>query len=129
MNTTPVATIAEIDAATAYDFTGLTDSEIYSLVGAIETDPSSNPHLAVIEQAFNRAALAEIERRAQKTYRVYVTLIDPRTGWKSVQEDFFTGTPADFSDFYGPHNWTKGSGVVEGPTGKVDWEIVDTTAW
>lgn len=119
MNTTPVATIDEIDAATDYDFSGQTDNEIYGLIGSMEANPSTNPHLAIIERAFIRAGLAEIERRATKTYRVYVTLIDPRTGWKSVQDDYFTGTPADFSDFYGPHNWTKGSGVVTGTHGEV----------
>lgn len=126
MITVTEAQIAEINAATAYDFSGFSDQDIYSLVETMEARPEvESVDLAALEVAFIRAGLAEIERRAQKTYRVLITRVDPSTGWTSVESDFFIGTPADFSDFFGPHNWTKGSGVVTGTTGRVEWEIVD----
>lgn len=125
MITVTAAQIAEIDAATSYDFSDFTDQDIYTLVDAmIERPEVDSPDLAALEAAFVVAGLAEIERRAQKTYRVLITRVNPGTGWTEVHEDYFVGTPADFSDFFGPHNWTKGSGVVEGTTGKVEWELV-----
>lgn len=126
MITVTEAQIAEINAATAYDFSDFSDQDIYTLVEAMEARPEvESVDLAALEAAFIRAGLAEIERRAQKTYRVLVTRVDPSTGWTSVHEDFFTGTPADFSDFFGPHNWTKDSGIVIGTTGQVEWEIIN----